>query len=127
MAISTGSPLTFSLAAAHDDYSLACGNSGFADVAFAWTATSSGTATAISRGVSTDYDTILSAFSGVDCASPAVACNDDDSTRTGGLGSAIDFPVSAGVTYYLVVAAYHDPPEPEPVQLVVDVTSAAPP
>jgi hypothetical protein len=48
-----------------------------------------------------DYDTLLSAYTGTQGALTQVACNDD----TGfGLQSRLRFPVTAGTTYYFMVA-----------------------
>jgi hypothetical protein len=53
-----------------------------------------------------DYDTVLSAWTGPRGALTQVACNDD----SGGLQSRIAFTAEAGVTYYLLVGTYPESP-----------------
>jgi hypothetical protein len=53
-----------------------------------------------------DYDTVLSAWTGPRGALDEVACNDD----SGGLQSRIRFTAAAGVTYHLLVGAFPGSP-----------------
>ncbi len=74
-----------------------------------------------------DYDTVLSAWTGPRGDLTEVACNDD----TGGLQSRIRFTAEAGVTYHLMVGAFPGSPPgtlvlhgqalPPPVTLTVTV------
>ncbi len=81
----------------------ACGNHSRAkSVWYRFTAPSAGTLTANTFG--SNYDTILSAYTGT-CGSytpVAGACNDD----TSGAQSRLSFVASAGTTYYFLVSAY---------------------
>jgi hypothetical protein len=56
--------------------------------------------------IGSDYDTVLSAWTGPRDALDLVACNDD----SGGLQSRIAFTAQAGVTYHLLVGAFPGSP-----------------
>lgn len=80
--------------------------------------------------VGSDYDTVLSAWTGTRGALDEVACNDD----MGGLQSRIAFTAESGVTYHLMVGAFPGSPPgtlvlhgqvlPPPVTLTVTVDPA---
>jgi hypothetical protein len=70
-----------------------------ASVWYAFTPVVSSSITADTFG--SDYDTSLSAYTGTQGALTALACNDDAGA---GFQSQIRFPVSAGTTYYFMVA-----------------------
>ncbi|MGD0921458.1 MAG: choice-of-anchor D domain-containing protein, partial [Terriglobia bacterium] len=83
------------------DPSPGCGNGSTAkSVWYVFTATQDGTVTANTIG--SNYDTILSAFTGTPGAFTLQACNDDYS----GLQSQISFSVIAGVTYSFMPTSY---------------------
>lgn len=78
-----------------------------ATVWYAWTPTSSGTATVSTVSGSTNYDTVLSAFTGNTLAtlSPVgtTPCNDDHT----GTQSLISFACSTGTTYRIQLGGYN--------------------
>ena len=64
------------------------------------------TGTVIATTMGSDFDTTLSAYTGSRGSLTHIACNDDFF----GYQSRIEFPVSAGTTYYLMVASFGSSP-----------------
>ncbi len=85
-----------------DHTPFSCGSTGGQpDVAFRVTAINSGTATFETSG---SIDTVMAVFSSPTCDSTAeLTCDDDGGTSTNAL---VQLDVTAGTTYYVVVAAY---------------------
>ncbi|MCZ7677767.1 MAG: hypothetical protein M5U28_02900 [Sandaracinaceae bacterium] len=80
---------------------LSCGStSGMPDVAFRVTPSFSGTATFVTSG---SNDTVMALYSSSTCTT-SLACDDDGAGV--GTNSRISYSVSAGVTYYVVIAQY---------------------
>jgi hypothetical protein len=75
-----------------------------ATVWYAYTPSTSGYINANTAG--SDYDTVLSAFTGSPGTLTEIACNDDAI----GLQSQVVIPVTAGVTYYFMVGSYFGGP-----------------
>jgi hypothetical protein len=73
------------------------------DVWFRFTPTRSGTWNANTCDPATNYDTVLSAYSGTCGALTELVCNDDSC----GLSSRIAFPVTAGTTYHVRVSGFN--------------------
>jgi hypothetical protein len=76
------------------------------DVWFAYTATSTGSTTASTCGLTTsnDTDTVMAVYAGATCPTgSAVACNDD----TCGLQSSITFSTTCGNTYLIQVGGFN--------------------
>jgi hypothetical protein len=89
-----------------------CGTSGpSAERVFAWTPTVSGTATAVTCGEGTTYDSVVYVRSG-SCTGPELACNDDTPGCVTGEpheyhGSHVVWSVTAGTTYFIVVDGFN--------------------
>ncbi len=99
--VTSGSyPLVFSGRSA-DHTPFSCGTtSGQPDLAFRVTPAVSGTATFETSG---SIDTVMAVYSSASCTSDTeLSCNDDSS----GTNAGITLSVSAGITYYVVVAPY---------------------
>jgi len=81
-----------------------CGSIG-ATVWYSWTAPAAGTATVSTVGGSTNYDTVVAAYTGSSLGSLAnLACNDDTG---GGLQSQISFTCTSGTTYRIQLGGYN--------------------
>ena len=79
-----------------------CGSSSARpDVAFRFTPTFSGTAVFATSG---SVDTVMSVFSSSLCSGTALRCVDDDLDSN----ARVSLTVTAGTTYYIVVAPYYD-------------------
>lgn len=80
-----------------------CGNLG-AEVWYAYTAPGPGnlTVSLCAPGGTANYDTAMAAYTGTCGSLTEVACDDD----TCGLQSELNFPVTAGTTYYIAVGGY---------------------
>jgi hypothetical protein len=85
---------------------------------YAYTPTTSGPVAFDSFG--SNYDTTLSAYTGLPGALSQIACNDD----TGGLQSRITFDATAGETYYVMAGSYASGPGGD---LVVHAQEPPPP
>ncbi len=104
---STGGSRTFTFtghSANHTPFT--CGTtSATPDVAYRWTPARSGTATFRAAGPTSATDTMLAVFSSSSCTSTySIACNDDE--VSGVFSSVATASVTAGSTYYIVVAPY---------------------
>jgi hypothetical protein len=73
---------------------------------YQFTPVSGGTVTATTIG--SNYDTVLSAWTGSPGAFTEEACNDDWGISGTGLQSRISFGLTGGVTYYFMASAYWD-------------------
>jgi hypothetical protein len=100
--------------AAADDPTDCFGNA--ASVWYAYTPTESGLLDISTEG--SDYDTALSVYTGSRGALTSATCNDD---ADGALTSHVSIPVTAGITYYVLVVAAWDSP-PGTLQLSVALT-----
>lgn len=79
------------------------GTQGGASVWWSWTAPSTGILTVSTIG--SDFDTLLSAYTGTELASlSSLASNDEP--PSGDVFSIVSFPVEAGITYHLAVDGY---------------------
>src|SRR2546430_8582200 len=63
------------------------------------------TATVVVTTCGSDFDTVLSVYSGSCDALTQIACNDDDS-NCGTTASRVNFRADAGTTYYILVSGY---------------------
>jgi hypothetical protein len=74
---------------------------------YAWTPTTSGTATIQTCGNGTNYDSVVYVRGG-SCTGPEIGCNDDacDVSGVGRKGSRLTVPVTAGTTYYVTVDGF---------------------
>jgi len=84
------------------------GNQGFHTAWYQFTAPYAGMVTVTTRG--SNYDTIVSAFTGSCGALTIASCNDDYT----GLTSQITFPIKANTTYYLEVADWWEDVQVQP-------------
>ncbi len=121
--ISTSASFTFSGHVA-DHTPFSCGaTSARPDVAFAYTAFSSGSVTVTAAG-SSGADTVLAVYDSSLCSSSyEVACNDDSPT-TGGLDSEVTFTASAFSTYYIVVSPYSTTTPTDTITLTVSAAGS---
>lgn len=115
----THSVLTQEATSVVDDPVPSCAANGFT-VWYVYTASADGHIRADTVG--SDYDTVLSAYTGTPGNLTVAACNDDGASIWP--SSRFLMPVSAGVTYYIMAGAWADTPGGN---LVVNIETAPPP
>lgn len=76
------------------------------DVWYSYTASCTGTATVSLCHVTTNFDTLLAAWSGSCGCLSEIACNDDAACATPGGKSTVTFSSMAGTTYYISVGGF---------------------
>ncbi len=113
---SLGGSYSFTFVGRSANHTLSCAPGARADVAFQFTPTLSGTVRFETSSVN-EIDTVMAAFSSGTCSGTAIACDDDGGSTS--LASLIDLEVTAGTTYYIVVASYVTPAPTGTVVLTV--------
>ncbi len=89
-----------------NDLAGSCSGGGANDVVYAFVAAEDGTVCATTRG--STFDTVIHAFGGACDAANRLSCDDDDREFgiADGTRSTIEFDITAGTTYYVVVDGF---------------------
>jgi subtilisin-like proprotein convertase family protein len=103
--INAGDTVVANNTGAGDNGSSSCDFGNEIDQWFCYTATCNGTA--LANTCDSALDTVLTVYDG--CGGAEITCNDDNDNGecTGGLQSAVSWPVTAGTTYYMSVTGWN--------------------
>lgn len=114
-----GGSVAFRLDDATPNYVRSCGGTtATSDRAFTFRPTRSGTATFAAEGAATTTDLVLEVFTSSSCSTTySLGCNDD--RASGDYRPLLSASVTAGTTYYVVVATYADPAPAESITLTI--------